>query len=340
MNLHPPVHGGNLEAAQRRWPMAPQPWLDLSAALNPTPWPLPEIPARCFQSLPDPHYSNLQQAAARYYQQSSLWPTSGSQQVIECLPQLRPRSVVAVPTIGYAEHEWCWRKAGHQVVHYQDDQIESHLDHCDVLVVINPNNPTAALVSSETLLRWHQTLQTRGGWLVIDEAFIDAYPLAEQQRLSMASIAQQEGLIVLKSVGKFFGLAGIRSGFVLAAPELINLIKSYLGPWQVSGVSAYLTEQLLQDTQWHEDSRLKLAQHSSALVQMLIPFGQVIGQTPLFVTLAHPKAQQMQQSLAKQGIWVRLFEHLGWLRFGLPATTEQCRRLIQALITFKTDWMD
>lgn len=328
--VQPPVHGGNLVYAKAKWPSAPEPWLDLSAALNPIPWPIPNIPPLYYQNLPDIDYLSLRQAAANYYCQPCLWPVSGTQQLIECLPRLRARSVVAVPEVGYAEHEWCWQKAGHKVLRYSTGQVELLLSQCDVLVVINPNNPTGELISLSQLRSWHQQLQAKGGWLVVDEAFIDSFPL--EQQLSMASYANQPGLIVLKSIGKFFGLAGIRSGFVLAEEDLLSQVKQYLGPWHLNGISAYLTERLLEDLSWHQCSREQLARLSYTLSQKLAQQGFVIvGQTPLFVTVLHLNAKQVQAALAEQGIWVRLFEDLNWLRFGLPANTEQSLRLQQAL---------
>lgn len=335
MRAQSPIHGGNLEYAQTHWPKAPLPWLDLSAALNPQPWPVPEIPTECFQRLPDPEYRHLCQIAAQYYQQDSLWPVSGSQQIIELLPKLRASSVVAVPEIGYAEHEWCWRKAGHQVLRYQGTQVDHVLESCDVLVVINPNNPSAAVVSQQQLIRWHQRLQAKGGWLIVDEAFIEAYPITQAQQCSMADMANQPGLIVLRSIGKFFGLAGIRSGFVLTEAPLLMQIKQHLGPWHLNGVAAYLTASLLQDAVWQQQSRLWLAQQSASLVAQLeqasLPLLSVVGATPLFITLSHPNAEALQSCLAAQGIWVRLFQTLNWLRIGIPASLEQHQRLLNAL---------
>lgn len=344
--LKPPQHGGDLQRAKRQYPQISD-WLDLSAALNPNPWPVPEIPLSCFQQLPD-GYEELLQAAADYYgvATSDLWPVNGSQQGIELLPQLfcersdlRSRKRIAVPEEGYQEHAWCWQKAGFAVYRYRADSPEALVaiaGQCDLLVVINPNNPTGCLFDRSTLLACHQQLQSRGGWLVVDEAFMDAYPPEEQNRYSVSGDAC-DSLVVLRSVGKFFGLAGIRSGFVLSGPDLTQRLKTATGPWPVSGVTAWLTQQMLQDGCWQQAARQPLQRAAASqlglLQQVFFEAGQWAS-TPLFVSFvsAPERAAVIQSHLAEQGIWVRRFQGTGRLRMGVPAEAEARARLQSALL--------
>lgn len=365
-----PQHGGDLLRAKRRYPLVDH-WLDLSAALNPQPYPVPDIPPSCFQQLPD-GYEPLLTAAASYYRQQNLWPINGSQQGIELLPGLyggtgdnRAEKRVAVPYEGYQEHAWCWQKNGFSVYRYRADSPEALIgiaEQCDVLVVINPNNPTGQLFDRNTLLACHHVLQAKSGWLVVDEAFIDAFTTDEQQELSVSDAAC-DSLIVLRSVGKFFGLAGIRSGFVLAGESVIEALKMMTGPWPLSGVTAWLTEQMLQDLEWQRAARKKLDQQSGALRTLLnqvFPGFREIsdrqptdrhlneetlfredflcadqGQTPLFVSLVltggETAAKKLQEWLAVEGIWIRVFPHTGRIRLGLPGGGEQLIRLKVAL---------
>lgn len=353
-----PVHGGDLKRAQASFPHVSN-WLDLSAGLNPSPWPIPAIPESCFQQLPD-GYDALLASARAYYGQVSLWPVNGSQQGIELLPQVRRLLTpdllsqrVAIPESGYAEHGWCWHKAGFEVLTYRADDPEALLacaTAVDVLVVINPNNPTGQCFDRETLLACHRTLQNKGGWLLVDEAFVDALPDAERG-CSLAD-AITEGLLVLRSVGKFFGLAGIRSGFVLASAPVLEVLKMLQGPWPVSGVTAYLTEAMLADSRWQSETRAQLQILSDRLLAVLqqglssglnpeltqsggLKLATQWGQTPLFVscqfTANSGLALRCQQLLAGQGIWVRAFPEQERLRLGLPATEEALQHLTQAL---------
>ncbi len=118
---------------------------------------------------------------------------------------------VGVLDPAYAEHGFRWQQAGHEVECLEADQIEDRLAALDVLVLINPCNPSAIRFNPDQLRSWHSMLAQRGGWLLVDEAFIDATP--EQ---SLITDPMPSGLIVLRSLGKFFGLAGIRVGAVCA----------------------------------------------------------------------------------------------------------------------------
>ncbi|WP_086480523.1 threonine-phosphate decarboxylase [Oceanospirillum sanctuarii] len=350
--LTTPVHGGDLQRAKAAYPHV-EDWLDLSAGLNPDPWPIPEIPQSCFSQLPD-GYESLLDAASDYYGHSHLWPVNGSQQGIELLPQLisrrfeatgqgfePSRKKVAVPEEGYQEHAWCWQKAGFDVYRYRAEapaELISCAEACDVLVVINPNNPTGQIFSREELLACHQVLAEKAGCLILDEAFMDAYELDSQSLADSAS----DSLIVLRSIGKFFGLAGIRSGFVLAGESTIVQLKIMTGPWPVSGVTAWLTEQMLQDKEWQLLAREKLARQSTALRSLLedVFFGAAnagtstrlrLCYTPLFASLVlaggEDAARKLQQRLAAQGVWIRVFSNTGRIRLGLPKDEWEIERL-------------
>src|SRR5690606_1500921 len=153
-------------------------------------------------------------AAASYYQTSQLIALPGSQAAIQLLPALRHQSCVGIIDPGYAEHAHCWQQAGHDVVRLSKAQINEELHAIDVLLIINPNNPTGETFTQQELLHWHQQLQQRGGWLIVDEAFIAATPEA-----SLLAHSPLPGLIILRSLGKFFGLAGLRVGFVSATQD-------------------------------------------------------------------------------------------------------------------------
>ncbi|MDX1399560.1 MAG: aminotransferase class I/II-fold pyridoxal phosphate-dependent enzyme, partial [Oceanospirillum sp.] len=268
---------------------------------------------------------------------------------IELLPGLyggtgvnRAEKRMAVPDEGYQEHAWCWQKNGFSVYRYRADSPEALIgiaDQCDVLVVINPNNPTGQLFDRNTLLVCHHALQAKSGWLVVDEAFIDAFTTDEQQELSVSDAAC-DSLIVLRSVGKFFGLAGIRSGFVLAGSGVIDQIKVATGPWPISGVTAWITEKMLVDQGWQQATRNQLTyqqQRLSALMRQALPDYKDWGQTPLFISAVVPEAgddrvRQLQEALAAEGIWIRIFPETGRIRLGLVAGDGELKQLQTALM--------
>jgi cobalamin biosynthetic protein CobC len=333
----PPRHGGDLLQAAQRFGIAPARWLDLSAALNPEPFPLPPLPPQLFQTLPDD--GELLRLAADYYfndvtggKPRCLVAAAGTQSIIQALPLLRPACRVAVPAIGYREHAFRWRLAGHEVVEYDPGHAEALsllAPHVDVLVVINPNNPLALEIAPQALRDALGQLQSHGGWLVVDEAFVDATPA-----LSLADDAGAAGLIVLRSLGKFFGLAGMRCGFALCWPELAQLLRVALGPWAVSGPAQAVAKAALTDRDWQKRARPKLLAASRACGDMLaLAFRRFDGETlrsALFnsVRLRADVAVALQEKLACEAIWSRLIEldrGEALLRFGLVEPTDQTR---------------
>ncbi|WP_417539977.1 aminotransferase class I/II-fold pyridoxal phosphate-dependent enzyme, partial [Marinobacter sp.] len=195
------------------------------------------------------------------------------------------------------------------------------------VVWINPNNPTGQVLLPERLLAWRERLARCGGWLVVDEAFVEGF-----EGHSLAKMVGGDGLVVLKSVGKFFGLAGLRAGAVLTNKALAHGFFAELGPWPVSGPARFVMTQMLEDQQWQAQTQHTLTLFSERMQNVLsdVGLGSSSG-TLLFQYVEHPKAIELHSGLCRQGILVRLFEHPCALRVGLPANEPEWRRLGQAL---------
>lgn len=325
-----PLHGGRLNGAVARYGIAREHWLDLSTGINPNGWPVPALPAEVFNRLPEED-DGLQQAAADYYGSPELLLIPGSQAAIQALPALRwaqsgaARTGVLHPA--YAEHAFRWQQAGHRVERLEAEQIEARLDSLDVLVLINPCNPGAISFTPEQLRDWHTRLAYRGGWLVVDEAFIDATP-----ELSLIQADMPEGLIVLRSLGKFFGLAGIRIGAVCAEAGIREALARQLGPWAISHPARYIARQALADVEWQQNTRTYLSQQQARLHALLHEYlNEPVVSTALFAYMVTEQAVQIEQSCARAGILIRCFEQPAALRFGLPGDETQWQRLQQTL---------
>jgi cobalamin biosynthetic protein CobC len=321
-------HGGALRAAAARYRIPPSDWLDLSTGINPCGWPVPPAPAPAtvWQRLPEPD-DGLEAAAAAYFGTPHLLPVAGSQAAIQVLPLLRDPSRVGVLSPSYAEHAHAWRRARHRVDVLAAESLDAALDRLDVLVLVHPNNPTGVRFPLESLLDWRARLAARGGWLVVDEAFMDATPAG-----SLAHRVGLPGLIVLRSLGKFFGLAGARVGFMLAQPELLERALEQLGPWTVTGPSRWVATQALADRHWQAETRSDLDRAGNRLADLLKRQGlPVAGGTGLFQWAPLPKAEFWQDALARRGVLVRRFTDPPGLRFGLPGPEPAWRRLELAL---------
>lgn len=330
-----PVHGGRLSAAARRWQIPREQWLDLSTGINPHGWPVPELPAEVWRRLPEDE-DGLAEAIRSWAgipAEAACLPVAGSQAAIQALPHLFPTlsgrapGRIGVPAPGYREHGHCWAQAGFEVRPLGPDGLEAELETVDAVVWIQPNNPTGVSLSRERLLDWHSRLAVRGGWLVVDEAFIGDPGIA-----SLASHTGREGLVVLRSLGKFFGLAGIRAGAVLAWPLLCERLDQVLGPWAVGGPARYLMARALADTAWQAMMARRLQDDSKRLRALLGAYGLTpAGGSLLFQYVPHPRALGLAEQLAQEAILVRYFSQPAALRFGLPGTASDWQRLERAL---------
>jgi cobalamin biosynthetic protein CobC len=160
---------------------------------------------------------------------------------------------------------------------------------------------------------------------VVDEAFVN--------NTGLAPFAGIPGLVVLRSLGKFFGLAGVRAGAVISDDTVVRALANRLGPWAMSGPARYVMKLALEDGAWQARADKALNESSRRLHRLLAEHG--LGNstgTTLFRYLLHPKAAQIQDTLAQQGILVRLFENPSALRFGLPGAEAEWQRLAAALI--------
>lgn len=319
-------HGGKLRLASVTYGIPIEDWLDLSTGINPHGWPVPPLPPSAWSRLPEDD-DGLEAAARAYYGTDLLLPVAGSQAAIQALPRLRPPCRVGVLHPGYAEHIHAWRRAGHEVSAVPVAGLDEAARQVDVLVVINPNNPTGDRVVPEILLEWHAWLAARDGWLVVDEAFMDPIPAD-----SLAPYSTRRGLLVLRSLGKFFGLAGARVGFVLAESSLLDRLRAQLGPWTLAAPSRWVAERALADRVWQEATRGQLVKKAERLAALLSQHGLATGGgCALFQWVPAPRAAAVHEWLARQGILIRLFTEPASLRFGLPGLEAGWARLDQTL---------
>ncbi len=314
-------HGGKLRDAMARF--GRDDWIDLSTGLNPHGYPAPLMAPDVWQRLPE-HDPALLRAASAYYGAPLLLAVAGTQAAIQALPRLRPPSRIVLAAPMYAEHAHHWAMHGHTMREVPHDALEAALSACDVMVLCNPNNPTGATVVPERLRGWASQLAARGGWLVVDEAFGDTAP-----ELNVARWSGQPGLIVLRSIGKFFGLAGARVGFVAAHQALLEQLDNALGPWTVSGPAQQIARAALADTDWQCAARVQLTEDSARLRCLLARYGITPAGTPLFQWWPELRADAMWQHMAERAILVRRFAQA--IRVGLPPHEQAWQRLDAAI---------
>jgi cobalamin biosynthesis protein CobC len=324
-------HGGDLTEAIARHGGVAEDWLDLSTGISPWSWPIPQrLPESIWQRLPSCAGTEALDAAARQAYRVpddvQLIAAGGTQALIQWLPYLAAPGPVAIVGPTYGEHALAWRNAGRSVIPI--DSLDGWSDDAVHVVVVNPNNPDGRVADRAALARLAGRLKGRNGWLVVDEAFADIDP-----DISAVALCADFPVVILRSFGKFYGLAGLRLGFAIAAPEIIARIAAGLGPWPCSGPALSIGAAALGDQPWADRTRRALEQQARALDEVLVKAGfAMAGGTSLFRLVRHPHALTLHAELAKRHIWCRSFD---WaddlLRFGLPPDAVGLDRLAASL---------
>lgn len=316
-------HGGNLDLAQRRFGGRAEDWIDLSTGINRLPYPVGEVSARAWSALPSrAEIDVLHQAARHAYRTSApVVAMGGAQAAIQLLPQLAAPGCARILAPTYNEYAGVLSAAGWDVEEVRELDA---LAGADLAIVVNPNNPDGRRHMPKDLL----ALLPRVGRLVIDESFADADP-----QLSLASEADRPGLLVLRSFGKFYGLAGLRLGFAIGHAADIGRLAAISGPWPVSGAAIAIGCQALRDDAWAEATSARLARDCVRLDAMVLSQDwRLIGGTPLFRLFQTPHALAAQERLACGQIWSRVFaQEPTWLRLGLPGSEAEWARLAEVL---------
>lgn len=311
-------HGGNLSAAVATTGRPRPQWLDLSTGINPRSYPIPAIADDAWTRLPEPAEQAALLAAARkaydVAEAADIVASPGTQALIQWLPLLRSRGRVGIVGPTYGEHAVAWRRAGHVVEDLASLPAPDDETAPEVLVVVNPNNPNGRRHDPRALLALAEAQAARGGWLVVDEAFADVAP-----EVSLCGRAGGDGLVILRSPGKFYGLAGLRLGFAVTSPDVARRLMENLGPWAVAGPALTVGRAALNDLEWRDAMRDWLGQQAQAVDAILRDAGlTVLGGTSLFRLVDTSDAAMVFERLAGAGILSRPFSYArGMVALGL-----------------------
>ncbi|WP_380872733.1 threonine-phosphate decarboxylase [Sphingomonas sp. DBB INV C78] len=322
------VHGGRLDHARSAFPDALMPWLDLSTGINPNGWDAAKAGPIDWRALPDPGaLTGLEEAAAAHFgvAPSDVCALPGSELGLRLLPMLDLPAPFRHVAPAYATH-------GEALPDSRAIPADALLDETrqgGTILIANPNNPDGRLLRPEDLLAVAESLAVRGGWLIVDEAFADAAPAASV----LPHVAAGANILVLRSFGKFFGLAGVRLGFLTGAPDRLAPLRQRLGSWPLSAAAISIGAAAYRDREWIAATRRGLEERAALLDAMLHRHGfDPIGNCPLFRLLDVDNAPELFFRLAQQGILTRPFDHQPrWLRLGVPGDDEALARLERAL---------
>ena len=322
------LHGGNLSHAMRAFPDAPAPWLDLSTGINPVPWPIPADLTIDWHRLPDADaLAELERVAAVHFgtDPARIMAVPGTEMGLRALATLglpAPNRHVAP---GYRTHADALGTSAPMAL----VDMAGEAGQGGTILLANPANPDGRLSARADLMALAEALAARAGWLVVDEAFVDAQ---DDDASIVPLLAPDARVIVMRSFGKFFGLAGVRLGFAIGPVALIAQWRAMLGSWPLSAAAIAIGTAAYRDTDWIAATRLQLADRAAALDAMLSRHGFIpAGASPLF-RLIDCDAAALFDHLARHGILTRPFDYDSrWLRLGVPATAQDLDRLDRAL---------
>ena len=301
MTLLPLDHGGDLDAAMLQYGGKEEDWLDLSTGINPEHYAINAILDKDWSNLPSKSANTSVCSAARKFwnvpDSADILAIPGCSSAIMQIPTLMTPGSVEIKVPTYNEHAAAFQFHGWK--------IQNQYERPKARVVVNPNNPTGEFSTPTHPVQLN----------VIDESFCDTSP-----QNSHIARAARPGNIVLKSFGKFWGLAGLRLGFAIGDPTLIDSLRRRLGPWPVSGTALRIGTQALKDFSWAEQTRIRLNRDIARLDHLLVKLkAKPIGNCSLFRTYVLNDASKIQNHLAKSFIWSRVFPYSGnWIRLGLP----------------------
>ncbi|MEW5685212.1 MAG: threonine-phosphate decarboxylase CobD [Pseudomonadota bacterium] len=319
-------HGGRLAAAMAAYPCAPRPWMDLSTGINPDPWRGQRASLDALRRLPDPaRIAELEAVAAKAFgvaDSSRIVATAGAETALRWLPLLTPAREVEIVSPTYSGHEQAWRAAGKSVRAISVEDLAT--SSAEAVVLVNPNNPDGRAAPRDALARIVDDRSRRGLWTIVDESFVETRP-----DLSVADLIS-ERLVVLRSFGKFYGLAGLRLGFVIAGPETTLRLRAAQGEWPLGAEAVAMGLRAYADTSWQARTRAELQQRAEALDALLARAGlHVVGGTSLFRLVSTPDAPSVFAKLCEAGVLTRPFPmRHDWLRLGLPAQEDVSRLAI------------
>lgn len=299
-------HGGNIIKICSTYGLRPEDILDFSANINPLGF--PEVIVGVINSnlqailhYPDPDCIELKKALTKRHPfgEANIIIGNGSTELFYLIPRAFgvKKGFIFQPT--FTEFARALRSSGvtvDEIICDEDDMSNLHLIEYaklfaaaaslkgprnrhnkfgSIIFLCNPNNPTGLLIKKWEILELAN--QLRDTLIVVDEAFMDFVPTFEDYSV-MTYAPEMENLIMVRSLTKFFGMPGIRLGFLVAHKDLVNMMVEYKEPWtvnslaQMAGKAAISDESfILKSREYTNKERLFLYEQVSK-IKGLLPF--------------------------------------------------------------------
>jgi len=329
-DMTPCFHGGNVWELAENCNIPVDQIIDFSVSTNPLGAPktaldLMEKNLNCVEHYPDPNHKWLLEDIAKSVDLSAenIVIGNGSTELIYLFSEifLDNQTDAIIPTPFFSEYKATIKRFDSKMVFLDckpEQGFQLNLKDLEnlisektrVIFLCNPNSPTGVLYKKEDLLKIVKFAGERDVFVFVDEDYIDF--VDKEKRYSMAEyVNQYNNLFVLRSLTKFFGLAGIRIGFGIGSPDLITVLKNAKLPWTVNSLAMFATEAAIKDTEYIKKSRELISQGRTKIVTLFksIPWLKVYPSETnfLLIEIMHPKltSTQLREELAKKGLLIR-----------------------------------
>jgi threonine-phosphate decarboxylase len=328
--LRPCFHGGNVWRISEKFKIPLNQVIDFSVPINPL-----GIPTKALQTIrqhlgliniyPDPDHEGLVETLSNYVEVESnnIIVSNGSTELIYLFAEVFVESgcdaVIPIPTFG--EYKVATMRVGGKPLFLRCnpaknfrlnfDELEKAISKkTRIIFFCNPNSPTGILYEKDDVLRIVRLAAERNVLVFLDEDYIDF--VDDDKRYSMAEyVTRYDNLFVLRSLTKFFALAGLRIGFGIASPDIVRALKRAKMPWSVNSLAMFAATEAVKDDDFIRRSRLLMSRSKRHMQKMLeeIPWLALYpSETNFFlveITKGHLTSTQLTDQLSRKGLLIR-----------------------------------
>ncbi len=322
-------HGGDIWGFSRKYSVPLEEVLEFSGPINflgPSPKAVEAVKqyAKYIKYYPDPNPVEFKEKIAKYVghgvEEENIILGNGSIELIYNITEMLPPNFNAViPVPSFSEYEKAALRVGGKVVFVQlpedfslnNEQIKKAVTpDTKIICICNPHSPSGILYSKESVLELTHFCQKKDVIFSIDENYIEFAEKGQDTTLA-GMVKEYPNLFVIRSVTKFYGMAGIRFGYSIAAESLVKKLEEVRLPWSINGLANFATLAAFNDTEFIQNSKTTIAKERAAFAKNIEAIGglhvypSVTNFLLVKITNGKITSTKLKEALTKQGILIR-----------------------------------
>ena len=266
---------------------------------------------------PDSESAKLRKILQKYTKipESQIVVGNGATEIIYnfCRAFLSSKTKVLIPIPNFGEYEAASKLSGAKVTYFKTMDLEKDIDDFiskiptnGCIFICNPNNPTGCLISKNNLKKIILLAKKKNSLVFVDECFIELVPNHNESILYM--IKKYDNLMILRSLTKSFGLAGIRIGYGVGSKKLISILNKIKIPWNVSGLAQLTALESLSTPNYLLESKkliLKELNYLKTNISKLEKFECLDSVANFILIKSQINSTVLQKKLLKKNILIR-----------------------------------